>query len=331
MAVDVQAAAARYGHEDLARTVRRYLPRLSQEQAEDAVQEAWIALARKADGMTEDGNLIGWLLSAATMAARSEASRARYRREVVHLNALPNDGEFIAGTQDSLDDQVEFRLAVARAVTEAQRVSAANIVEGGNGRLYARGSSNGRGKYDEATIERVRRLKAAGLTSAAVSRRTGVPASYVRRLARREVRVEGTDPGWTPERIVEAFRAFHAEHGRTASIADARGNPALPSQPTVTRYLGSWSAGWRAAGFDVPTHPRWANDRGRWHAATVAEGLRLFHDRRGHWPRKADLNKTGAKSYPSYATVLRFYPSLGEAVTAAKGGEAIDPLARLAA
>lgn len=56
---------------------------------------------------------------------------------------------------------------------------------------------------------------------------------------------------WTPEKVVEAMRAWAAEHGRSPSAeAWTRVGPGHPCTKTVVTRFGSWRAGLRAAGLE---------------------------------------------------------------------------------
>jgi hypothetical protein len=52
---------------------------------------------------------------------------------------------------------------------------------------------------------------------------------------------------WTPERIIEALRSFHAEHGRLPRRKELRA-PLLPAWPALKREFGGFSQAVEAAG-----------------------------------------------------------------------------------
>lgn len=56
-------------------------------------------------------------------------------------------------------------------------------------------------------------------------------------------------PYWTPERILDAFRAWEAAHGRPPGVRDwRRGTPAHPASSTVYKNFGNWAGLMREAG-----------------------------------------------------------------------------------
>lgn len=68
---------------------------------------------------------------------------------------------------------------------------------------------------------------------------------------------QGVKVIWTRERVIEALRAWAAEHGQAPTQVDWKrsGGEAHPHAALVGQRFGSWSAGLRAAGLE-PTDRR---------------------------------------------------------------------------
>jgi hypothetical protein len=106
---------------------------------------------------------------------------------------------------------------------------------------------------------------------------------------------------WSRERIVDAMRMFHEEHGYPPRAGDWRGAlPTYPDPGTVSRYFGSWARATQAAGFRV-RRIEWSDEQllGAIHAWTQKHGA---PPNTTNWARRDPAGR-----WPSAATVqLRF-------------------------
>jgi hypothetical protein len=60
-------------------------------------------------------------------------------------------------------------------------------------------------------------------------------------------------PHWTAGRVLEAFREFHAEHGRAPFRREwDKATISTPAAETVREMFGTWTAAVRAAGLEPP-------------------------------------------------------------------------------
>lgn len=82
---------------------------------------------------------------------------------------------------------------------------------------------------------------------------------------------------WTPDRVVEAIRAYVERHGRVPGAAPetpvAQRN-GVPHSVVVAREFGSWNAAIEAAGFEAV--PRGRREPPSSYAVRVAEVVRLY-------------------------------------------------------
>src|SRR5665213_1130488 len=106
---------------------------------------------------------------------------------------------------------------------------------------------------------------------------------------------------WSRERIVDAMRMFHEEHGYPPRAGDWRGAlPTYPDPGTVSRHFGSWAQAIQAAGFQVR--------RIEWSDEQLLAAIRAWTRRHGAPPNTTSWAKRDpAGRWPSAATVqLRF-------------------------
>ena len=149
-------------HAGLVKSVRAQVPGLSKEDAEDAVQDAWIVLAEKADRL-EPGPIGGYLRGT----ARNKGMKIREKgRRITSLEALAEaTGDATSVLADpsfgSLDSHVELsELAddpIAARVLDAANKGAAPCVA-------PRGAHHRCARYTDEQVQKVRELRTKGLT-----------------------------------------------------------------------------------------------------------------------------------------------------------------------
>lgn len=222
MSVDV-AAAKRFADEDLAGKVQGYVRGTSREAAEDAVQDAWVVLTRKAELLEEDGNLRGWLLRTATNVARQRREKARTRGEGVSIDEFDDGGEFLQPRDTAAVDEIDARLtldALPAIVQETARLAETTA----NGLVAASGDVHPASTVTDAQVAEVRHLFAANTPSAEIAERVGLSRLHVDQIRRGRSRASGSFR-WTGERVIAALRAFHYLEGRTPLTRDIAGRP----------------------------------------------------------------------------------------------------------
>jgi DNA-directed RNA polymerase specialized sigma24 family protein len=285
-------------HAGLVRSVCGQVPGISREDAEDAVQDAWIVLAEKADRLAP-GPIGGYLRGT----ARNKAMKIRDKgRRTTSLDALAEAaGDGVEALTDrrwgSLQSHAELdELAddpIARRAMEAAESGAAPCVA-------PRGVNHRAARYTDEQVEEVRALRRQGHTFREIEARTGVPAGYGPSLARRESRVTASSEGWTRELVMECLRRFQERFGRVPVQDDAKHNPTMPCPNTVARLFGSWREALAAAGLESAYAGR------RMTAWTDDEMVLTFCDWRldhGRWPGVRDMATDPA--LPSPATTRR--------------------------
>lgn len=296
IAVDLTIDAQQ--HAGLVRSVCNQVRGISQEDAEDAVQDAWIVLAEKADRL-EPGPIGGYLRGT----ARNKAMKIREKRQrTTSLEALSEaagDGSrvLIDPQSESLQSHVELDELVddpvAKRALEAAESGAAPCVA-------PRGMNHRSARYTDAQIAEVRCLRQQGFTFREIETRTGVPAGYGPALVKRESRVTKSSEGWTRELVLECIRRFQRKFGRAPVYRDAEGNLTMPSPNTVRRLFGSWQDAIREAGLKPVYGDRrmtaWGDDE----MVLAFCGWRVEH---GHWPSRGDM--VADPSLPSPATTRR--------------------------
>jgi len=270
---------------------------LNWQDAEDAVQDAWLVLHEKASQL-EAGPVGGYLMRTArfkAMHARSNTNKA------TSLDALVE----VAGDSVSALSDGAFSLDASADLAElscdpvgVQIVQ--SVGRGGAAHLAPRGENHQNARYTDAQVDQVRILRREGVRPCDIERQTGVPASYVHALARRASRVTGTTEGWNRSRILEAIRRFHARHGRAPRYHD--NDPLLASPTTVAKHFGSWGAACSEAGVVSAYAGR------RTKAWTVEEITRAFCGLRlelGRWPTLSEIHEHSFSALPSLATLQR--------------------------
>lgn len=102
---------------------------------------------------------------------------------------------------------------------------------------------------------------------------------------------------WSRERILDAMRAFHGEHGCPPRASDwKRALPAYPDPGTVSRHFGSWANALQAAGFQA-RRIEWTDEQlldairswTREHGAPPKTTSWAKRDRAGRWPTAATV------------------------------------------
>ncbi len=273
---------------------------ITRQDAEDALQDAWIVLAEKANQL-EPGPIGGYLLRT----ARFKALHIRDRRSrVTSLDALTDaagDSLDVLADQASVGTDAHLELTsladdpiAGRALAAAQR--------GASPRVAPRGMNHQCARYTDAQVAKVRALRAQGLTYPRIEQLTGVSAGYCPALVGRQSRVTPTTEGWTKEMAIDAIRRFHDRTGRAPRFRDADGNPTMPCPNTARRLFGTWRDAVRAAGLD----PAYGDRRVRpWSEAEMVTALCLWRLRRKRWPNRTDM--VNDPDLPSPATTRRHF------------------------
>lgn len=287
---------------------------LSWQDAEDAVQQAWLeSLERERRGAGPAGG--GGVVTLAHFRASNTAQQRR-RRPTASLEALheATGDAFMPSAADALEDQVDARVRLAH-LTERLRAELLEAARAGDGMIRPRGEGSGDVRYSNAEVERWRAARRAGESYGSIARWAGRHPECVRRVCLRVERAATACAGWSPELVVDALRAFARREGRPPSVADSSGNPALPSQGTAERHFGSWRAALAAAG--LPVTP-WRRPRAtRWTREAMIAAIRGFHDARGRWPQRRHFERR-EEGLPARSTVQRMFGSVGAGVRTAE-------------
>ncbi|MBS1888289.1 MAG: sigma-70 family RNA polymerase sigma factor [Actinobacteria bacterium] len=285
-------------HAGLVRSVRNQVPGISREDAEDAVQEAWIVLAEKADRL-EPGPIGGYLRGTARNKAMKIRDKGRRTTSLEALAEAAGEGSraLIDPMSGSLQSHAELDELiddpVARRAVEAAELGAAPCVA-------PRGMNHRAARYTDRQVEEVRALRRQGHTFREIEARTGVPAGYGPTLARRECRVTHSSEGWTRQLVLDCLLRFQKKFGRAPVYRDAEGNLAMPSPNTVKRLFGSWRDAVRAAGLDPAYGDRRVTPWTDGEMILAFCGWRLTH---GRWPNREDM--VADPALPSPATTRR--------------------------
>lgn len=124
---------------------------------------------------------------------------------------------------------------------------------------------------------------------------------------------------WTEERVIDAIRAWAAEHGEQPRARQwARATPDSPAYATVQELFGCWNGGIRAAGF-VGRPAQAPGPHKPWDADRIADAFLDFLLREGRWPTMTDCGvyrkgrSLRVAGLPSWQTVYRFFPSIDAA------------------
>jgi DNA-directed RNA polymerase specialized sigma24 family protein len=276
------------------------VPGISHEDAEDAVQDAWIVLAEKADQL-EPGPIGGYLRGT----ARNKGMKIREKgRRTTSLEALVEAaGDATSALVDhksgSLDSYVELAelsddpIAI-RAVRAAEKGAAAYVAP--------RGVHHRNARYTDDQVRQVRALRRKGLTYSRIERLTGVPAGYGPTLVSRASRITDSSEGWTRQLVIDAIRRFYKRFGRAPRYRDAEGNLTMPSPNTVRRLFGSWKEAVRAAGIEPAYGDRRVKPWTSTEMILTFCNWRLHHKR---WPNNEDM--ASDPTLPSPATTRRHF------------------------
>ena len=275
---------------------------ISREDAQDAVQEAWIVLSEKAADL-EPGPIGGYLMRTARFKALGIRDRSSKTRSLDAMVEAAGDSAvaLMDRKQPALEaglelNELESDPIAARAVAAARDGAAAQIAP--------RGINHPSGRYADEQIAQVRALRRRGLSYVEIERRTGVPAGYCHQVVTRKARVTESGEGWSPRLVIECLRRFQREAGRVPRYRDLERNPAMPSPQTARRIFGSWVAALRAAGLE----PAYGDRRSEpWSLAEMAAAFCEWRLRRCRWPDRKDMTKDA--SLPSPATVRRHFGS----------------------
>lgn len=252
-------------------------PRLSRADAEDAVSEAWMEIA----SLTEREPLRHSVTALVGQRARWRMLTRLAGREV-SLDALYEEAGD-AASPASIDD-LDSRARLVEIRNDPILSRLADLAEQGNSALIGPyGEAHPLAKYSDAQVREVRALRRAGKTYREIEEATGIERSYARDLATRKYRTVSTRPGWTPELVLEAIRAFAEREGRQPIYTDTQGNGSiLPSASTISKFFGTWREALEAAG--LPS--RYAGRRLEyWPKVEAARALMDFYEREGRWPR----------------------------------------------
>lgn len=292
LAIDQQQFAS------LTRGVLAQVRGISHQDAEDAVQEAWLVLAQKAEQL-EPGPIGGYLLRTALFKAMQIREKRRGTTSLDALTEVARDG--IAELADphvaSVDAHVQLAELemdpIAGKVLDAAR-------EGASARVSPRGMKHQCARYTDDQVARVRALRRQGTTFQQIEELTGVPAGYCSCIARREARITQTTDGWTLQMIIDALRRFYERHGRAPRFRDAYGDPTLPSPNTASRHFGSWRAAVRAAGLNPVYGDRRLEP---WTQEEMVQAFCSWRLRQKRWPTVSDMSRD--PELPSPATTRR--------------------------
>ncbi len=174
-------------HAGLVKSVRVQVPGLSKEDAEDAVQDAWIVLAEKADRL-EPGPIGGYLRGTARNKGMKIREKGRRTTSLEALTEVAGDATSVLADHGfrSLDSHVELS-ELADDPIAARALGAAN--QGASPCVAPRGAHHRCARYTDEQVRKVRELRTKGLTYKRIEELTGVPAGYGPMLVRRASRI----------------------------------------------------------------------------------------------------------------------------------------------
>jgi len=282
----------------LVKSVKGAVAGISHEDAEDAVQDAWLVVAEKADRL-EPGPIGGYLRGT----ARNKAMKIRDKaRRTTSLDALVEvAGDASRALIDSRVASLDAQADLARLSEDPIAARAIAAAEGGAAPYVApRGVHHPCARYTDEQVKRVRELHGQGRTYKEIEELTGVPAGYCPALVKRSSRPVASSAGWTRQLAMEAIRRFERRVGRVPRMRDAVANLTMPCPTTAARLFGSWQEAVRAAGLEP------AYGRRRIEPWTDGELIRAFCDwrlRHQRWPRREDM--VADEDLPSPATTRR--------------------------
>jgi hypothetical protein len=157
-------------------------------------------------------------------------------------------------------------------------------------------------------------------------------AAAPKRCADCAAELKHSERHWTSETVVAAIQVFAARHGRppTATECLHGERDGVPPVSIVQREFGSWLAGVRAAGFEVPgvgKYERTDETRAKMSAAQSVAGIEWTPDlilaAIREWTYKHDTPPTAktwrraAMNHPAHTTVQRRFGSWNAAIAAA--------------
>lgn len=287
-------------HDGLVRSVLAEVRDINRQDAEDAVQEAWLVLSAKADQL-KPGPIGGYLRRTARFKALKIRDTRRRMTSLDELTELGGDAiEVLAGPDlISLDSHVALaELAddpIAREALDAAR-------KGASAQVAPRGMNHQCARYTDEQVARVRELRAGGLVYTRIAELTGVPAGYCAYLARRGARLAGTTEGWTRPKVLDAIRRFNQRHQRAPRYRDLEREPTMPSPQTTRKLFGTFQDAVRAAG----ATPAYEGRRiSRWTVEEMVQAFCAWRLRRKRWPNRADMVED--PGLPSPATTRRHF------------------------
>jgi len=169
----------------LVKSVKGAVAGISHEDAEDAVQDAWLVVAEKADRL-EPGPIGGYLRGT----ARNKAMKIRDKaRKTTSLDALVEvAGDASRALIDSRVASLDAQADLARLSEDPIAARAIAAAEGGAAPYVApRGVHHPCARYTDEQVKRVRELHGQGRTYKEIEELTGVPAGYCPALVKDRV------------------------------------------------------------------------------------------------------------------------------------------------
>lgn len=126
-----------------------------------------------------------------------------------------------------------------------------------------------------------------------------------------ELGYPSSDRFWDREEILDALRDFGEFHGRAPSAPEWARIPGNPHVSTVERRFGSWNAGLRAAGFDLPPQVQWSK-------AKIISAIERHAREHGCPPRSRDWRHPDPEQQrPTSGILLRHFANWDDALRAA--------------
>lgn len=268
----------------------------SQDDAEEATQTAFLEAWERCGDLDFGPGLI---VNKAKLRAINLTQRADRRRNV-SLDAAAEDDVDKAPVELAVD-VVDFdsHVEVAKLGEHPVLLRRLEAVRNGaSAHLQPRGSNSSRCLYDDATVERARRLRNAGRTLKEIAEATGATESTVQVWVTRQQRVCSTE-GWSEDLAILAMKLFAEEEGRRPVWSDFRTDKRLPTYCPLERIFGKPNTLRRAleaAGFELTPadihRPVYSDD-------DIVTLIREFEAREGRLPRYSDWG--GDSGLPSQA------------------------------
>jgi DNA-directed RNA polymerase specialized sigma24 family protein len=292
--------------DEISRKIGR-IPRVTPEQAEEAVMEGLLSLYEKAD-QYEDRDpdaLKGLLYTYARFKALSILERAR-RHQADSLDSLVDIADETGAGRRVLGEALtddSFDLDAYAEVVDAEqhpilalRMQAVEM--GYSSRIMGRGEHHPESTISDAQVGRVRELAAAEITQREIEQLAGVEQSTISLVMKRKGRL-GTTDGWSRELVILAFRCFHEREGRTPTFREGIA-PLMPGATTVRSHFGTWNDAVIAAGLPIVREPR-----PPWTPQRIAKALFAWRKEHGRWPSRKEVDKD--KSLPTMLTIWRHW------------------------